>query len=269
MPLREASPASRKNSQDARDQHAPGGRVAGARKERGQRQRHHHRQIEEDRRRGGTGEAVHDVEHAAIERHQRDQQQVGKGDPRQRDREFAAGRVVGEARREDADHLRHEQPRHHQQHHLRGEQQREDAVGEHFCRGFALAVNMRIGRHERGVERAFGKDRAEMIGQPQRHEERVRHRTGAEDRREHDVARKTGQPREKRIAADGEDAPKHAPLLQHAAMLQKCFRTVFSRNATVFAHPLTLARFRRVALKSGRKRAAHSLMTRSCVDSSR
>jgi hypothetical protein len=31
-----------------------------------------------------------DVEHAAIERHQRDQQQIGKRDPRQLDREFAA-----------------------------------------------------------------------------------------------------------------------------------------------------------------------------------
>ena len=72
-----------------------------------------------------------------------------------------------------------------------------------------------IGRHERGVEGAFGEDGAKMIGQPQRHEERVRDRPGAEDRREHDVARKAGQPRKKRIAADGEDAPKHGPLLAH------------------------------------------------------
>ena len=65
-------------------------------KERRQRQRRHHRQIEEDRRRRGAGKAVHHVEHAAIQRHQRDQQQIGKRDPGQLDREFAAHRIVGE-----------------------------------------------------------------------------------------------------------------------------------------------------------------------------
>ena len=109
----------------------------------------------------------------------------------------------------------------------------------------ALAMDMGIGRHERGVEGALGEDRAKMIGQPQRHEERVRHRTGAEDRREHDVARKPGQPRKERIAADGEDAPEHAPLLQHA----------------------------RGAVQNGEIRHESAprtaLMTRSCVGSSR
>ena len=93
-------------------------------------------------------------------------------------------------------------------------QQREDAVGEQLRRRLAaLAMDMGIGRHEGGVEGAFGEDRAEMIGQPQRDEKRVGHGPRAEDRREHDVARKTGQPRKQRIAADGEDAPEHAPLL--------------------------------------------------------
>ena len=67
-------PGQQKILQEAGDQHAPGGGVAGGRKERHQRQRHHHREVQEDRRRRGAGEAVHDVEHAAIERHQRDQQ---------------------------------------------------------------------------------------------------------------------------------------------------------------------------------------------------
>ena len=122
------------------------------------------------------------------------------------------------ARRENRDHLRHEQPGDDQQDDLRGEQQREDAVGEQLCAEVSLlAVDMRIGRHEGGVEGALGEDRAEMIGQPQRDEERVRHRAGAEDRREHDVAREPGQPRKQRIAADGEDASEHAPLLEHRA----------------------------------------------------
>ena len=106
--------------------------------------------------------------------------------------------------------LRHEQPRHHQQHDLRQEQQREDAVGEQPRRGLAaLAVDMGIGRNEGGVESALGEDRAKIVRQPQRHEKRVRHRPGAEDRREHDVARKACQPRKERIAADGEDTTEH------------------------------------------------------------
>ena len=101
-------------------------------------------------------------------------------------------------------------------------QQGEDAVGEQIARTPPplLAMDMRVGRHERRIEGALGENRPEMIRQPQRHEERVGHRSGAEDRREHDVARKTGQPRKQRIAADGEDASEHQPLLQHAAALQ-------------------------------------------------
>ena len=124
--------------------------------------------------------------------------------------------VVGEARREKAHGLRHEQPGQRQQHELRDKQQREDTIGEQAGRGLApFAVDMRIGRHERRVEGALGEDRAKMVGQAQRHEERVRHGTCAEDGREHDVARKSGQPRKERIAADGEDTTEHAPLLAH------------------------------------------------------
>ena len=85
------------------------------------------------------------------------------------------------------------------------------------------AVDMRIGRHEGGVERALGKDRAKMIGQAQRHEEGVGHGTGAEDRREHDVAREPGQPRKQGIAADREDASEHAPLLSSMVSKTRLF----------------------------------------------
>jgi hypothetical protein len=164
---------------------------------------------------------VHHVEHAAIERHQRDQQQIGKRDPGQFDREFAAHRIRGKSRRQNSDHLRHEQPCDGQQHHLRQKQQGKDAVREQTGgRRPALAVHMRVGRHERRVEGTLGKNRPEVIGQPQGHEERVGHRTRAENRRKHDVARKAGQPRKERKAADGEDTSEHQPLLQHAAALQ-------------------------------------------------
>jgi hypothetical protein len=77
-------------------------------------------------------------------------------------------------------------------------------------------MDMRIGRHEGGVECPFREDRPEMVGKPQRHEEGVGQRTGAQDRREHDVAREAGDPREKSIAADGENAPEHWIVLPQA-----------------------------------------------------
>ena len=99
---------------------------------------------------------------------------------------------------------------------MREKQQREDAVGEQpRRRRAALTADMGIGRNECRIEGAFGEDGAKMIGQPQRHEERVRHRPGTEDRGQHDVAREARDPREKRIAADGEDAPEHEPFLSY------------------------------------------------------
>ena len=196
----------------ARDEHAPGRRVAGGREEKRERQRRHHREVEQDRRRRGGGEAAERVEDAAVERHQRDQQQIGKRDARELDRERKLAGIVGEARRQQRDHRRREGQRDRQQHDLACEQEREHAVGEQPRRiGAALLADARIGRHEGGVERALGKDRAEMIGQAQRHEEGVRDRARAQDGRQHDVARKAGDARQQREAADREDAPDHRP----------------------------------------------------------
>ena len=67
------------------------------------------------------------------------------------------------------------------QHNLARKQHREDAVGEQPRRvGSALLAHPRISRHESGIERAFGKNRAKMIGQPQRDEKSVGHRPRAE-----------------------------------------------------------------------------------------
>src|SRR5665647_1914423 len=76
----------------------------------------------------------------------------------------------------------------------------------------ALGANPGIGRHEGGVERAFGENGAEMIRQPQRDEKRVGHRTGAEHRRQYDVTDEAGEPREQREAADREDALDHRTI---------------------------------------------------------
>src|SRR5258708_22634095 len=51
-----------------------------------------------------------------------------------------------------------------------------------------------------------------MIGQAQGDKERIRCRSGAEDRRQHDVAQKSGDARDERQAADGHDAFEHGVL---------------------------------------------------------
>ena len=66
-----------------------------------------------------------------------------------------------------------------------------------------------IGRHEGSVEGAFGKDRAEMVGQPEGHKKSVGHGPGAEDRRQNDVAGKPGHPRQQGQPADRENAFDH------------------------------------------------------------
>ena len=96
------------------------------------------------------------------------------------------------------------------QHNLAREQQREDAVGEQPRGiGAALLAHPRIGRHEGGIERAFGENRAEMVGQPQRDEKSIGDRPRAQHRRQHDVAQKAGDARKQRQAADGEKASDH------------------------------------------------------------
>ncbi len=185
--------------------------MAGGREEGGERERQDERQIEQDRRRGGGGETLQRIEDAAVERHQRDQQQIRKGDARELDREREASRILAEARRQHVDHRRREHQRDRQQHDLARQQQREDAVGEQ--RGAlraALLADAGIGRHEGGIEGALGEDGAEMVGQPQRHEKGVGHRAGAQHRRQNDVADEAGDAREQRKSADREDAFDHA-----------------------------------------------------------
>ena len=185
--------------EDAGQQHAPRRRVARGRKEGRQRQRHHHRQVEQDRRRRRRRKTVERVEDAAVERDQADQQQIGKRDPGELDREREAARILAEARRQQIDHHRREQAT-------------ASASSTTWIASSSVKIRSvnsragpcplapriaRIGRNERGVERAFGEDRAEMVRQPQRDEKRIGHRPGAQHRRQHDVAQEAGHARER------------------------------------------------------------------------
>jgi len=184
--------------------------VAGGREIAREQERGDHRHVKQDRRGRGGGEAVERVEDAAVERHQRDQQQIGKGDARELDRKAEALRIGAEAGRQHVDNRRREQQRHREQHHLARQQQSENAVGEK-ARALrpVLLADAGIGGHEGGVEGALGEDGAEMVRQPQRHEEGVGHGTRAEHGRQDDVADEPGRARQQGVAAHRQDALDH------------------------------------------------------------
>ena len=151
------------------------------------------------------------VENSAPQGHQRDEQEVGESNARQADRERELLRLVRKAGRQQLDNLRREDERERQQYRLRRNQQREDAVAEQGGRlRAALGADACVSRNEGGIERAFGKDRAEVVRQPKGDKERVGDRSGAEDRGQHDVAEEAGQAREQRKAADSENPLDHA-----------------------------------------------------------
>ena len=199
--------------QHSRDQDAPRRGMAGTREECRQRQRRHHREVEQDRCSRGGSEAIERVEDAAPQRYQRDQQQIWKGDPSQIDGERELLRIARKSWCQQIDCLRRENQRQRQQNHLRRQEQRENAVAEQLCRlRSALGADTRIGRNEGSVERTFGKYGAEMVGQTEGNKKRVGNRPGADNRSQHDVAEKARQTRDKRIAADSENATEHCGL---------------------------------------------------------
>ncbi len=65
------------------------------------------------------------------------------------------------------------------------------------------------GGHEGGVERALAEQAAEQVGQLERDEERIRHRPGAQHRRDQHIAREAQHAAGHGPAADGEDAAQH------------------------------------------------------------
>ena len=161
---------------------------------------------------GGHGpEPVRCIEDAAVEGHQRHQQQVRKGDAGERDRKREPSRIGLEAGRQKPNDGRGEGHRQRQHHKLAGKEQREDAVGEAAGRpGTLLLANPRVGGHEGGVKRAFGKNAAEMVRQSKRDQERIGDRPGAENSRHENVAQEAGEPRDQRPSADRQDPFDHA-----------------------------------------------------------
>ncbi len=197
--------------QNAGESDAGRRRVGGVRKQEGDAERRHHGQVEQHRREGCRRKSAVGIERARLQRHQRDEQQIGKGDARQRYREVELARIGAEARRQQIDQRRRERPGERQQQDLRGEQQREHATGEGARLGCALRLqHARIGRHESRVERAFAENGAKMIGQSEGDDKSVVEQAAAEHGRQNDVAKKSGQAGQQREAADRKQIADHS-----------------------------------------------------------
>ena len=141
-----------------------------------------------------------------MQRSQRDQQEIGKGDAGQRDDEVELAGLAAEA---GSDH-RHD-PRHEDlaEQHERQQHREQDREGL-LCEGAhawpaALGQRARGEWHEGGAKGAFGEQAAEQIGQALRHKERIRDRPGAKDRCGQDVADEAKDPAYQRIGADRGD----------------------------------------------------------------
>ena len=192
--------------QDAGDEDAPGeGMRRRLRVQAGHQQRADQHHVEDDRREGRSREPADRVQDAAEQRRQRDEHQVGKGDPAELDRQGVALAVGREARGQAADHDRAWQSRARStttsstvRHH------RERLPGEAPRLVLALALERaREQRHEGGVEGALGEQPAEEIGELEADEEAVGHRRGAEHARDHEVADEAQHARDQREGADG------------------------------------------------------------------
>ena len=149
--------------------------------------------IEQDRGGGGGGEAVGRIEHPAHHCDDRHAQQVRQGQPGQQDRGIEQFRPAGaEARRNDQEHLRHEDfdddGKHRQHQHQHGK----DLIGEqHRLAPAPLLEPFGKQRHEGCGESPFGRQTPEHVGKTEGDDERLDHADRAQIVRQKDIARET------------------------------------------------------------------------------
>ncbi len=209
---------------------------------------------------------MHRIEDAAPQRDQRDEKKIRKRDPRQRHGQRELLRVAREAGRQHVDHLWRKHERKRQQRRLRCNQQREDAIAEQVRRlRPALRADARISRNEGGVERAFGKNRAKMVGQTECDEERIGDRPGAKDRRQHNVAQEAGRARGQRIAADRENPLDHGVFVSIGRQSRR------KQGSAVHSHTVRIPAYAKISGKDRYPASARhtAAMMWSCTGGSR
>ena len=204
-------------------------------------------EIEQDGRRRRRREPVERVEHAAQLRNQRDEQQIGKGDPGEFDGEVEFIRIGGETRREEI-----HRPRHGDLHRGAEDQQNHDQYRKHALAEMPGGVGAVFGQdtgevgNEGGRERPFGEQPPEEIGQLERNEERIRHRPRAEQRGNQDVADEAENAAGQGVAADcGDRAQQSHAVSRRAARNGRRIRVRPARRPLAWPGRRSLRRRRR------------------------
>ena len=169
----------------------PEGGVGAALREEDQRQ--HHAEVEQRGRKGGSGEARQAVEDAGPQRHQADQDQVGKGDPREVGRKL---QLLARIARNGGDEGRHDELEDEGEDHQRREEDRKHFFGEFLGFGLAILALQPLGieGNEAGRERPFAEQAAEGVGETEGDEKGVR------------CCRRAHDPAHQHLAREAEDA---------------------------------------------------------------
>jgi hypothetical protein len=160
------------------------------------------------------GEAVDGVQHAAVERGQRDEQQVGKGDAPELDGHRERRRLVAHAGGQHGHHPGHGEDQQRGERHQHQQQRGLGLSRENHRLGPTAALQFaREQRHEGGREGALGEQAAEEVGKLEGDEEGVRHGARAQHRRQHDVAHEAHNATEQRESADRRNGPRETHAL--------------------------------------------------------
>ena len=183
---------------------------------------HQHRgdqhNVHQDRRGGGRDEPPARVQQPRQQRRQRHEQNIRKADPPV-DHGQGKAFVARKARRHRQDQPRHRDGGDHRHQQHDPEQPGEGVLGEPFrvVAGFQLLGE---DRHEGGVERPFGEEAAEHVGQREGDQIRLGHRAGAQERGDQDVAGEPHHAAGQRPASDGQEARDQADRFHRAGVLR-------------------------------------------------
>ena len=169
-----------------------------------------HRHIHHDWREGRGDKMAMGVQGAGLQRDERDEQKIWKGDPCQRDGEREFFRIGPETWRQQIDDIGRESPGEREQDDLGCEQPDKNLPREEPRTGKTLALqDPRIAWHIGGVESPFAKNRAKMVGQTLSDGENIVDPPTSKHGGRQDIAQKARAAREQGQTADGNQAFVH------------------------------------------------------------
>ncbi len=190
---------------------APARGDAGVGKQEREGEKRHDEEIEQHRSERRHAEEPVRVQRSRVQGHQRDEREIGKGDARHADGEGEFLRVLFEARSDEFDELRREAYASASSASCEISSRVKIRLEKILARLIALRdQHPGIGRHIGRTEGALAEDGAKLVGQAKGDEKRVGERAGAQDRRDHQIAREPGQPRQRGEPAYGNEVSVHA-----------------------------------------------------------